>query len=758
MSKLTPDAIIEFLSKSSSPQTKRDIARELNVKGDNRRHLRNILKQLEKQHHIKRTDAKAYTIPDGLPDVLVLEISKIDSDGDVFAQPVEWTEPDKPKPEIEMKPLSSSAHAAYTIGARYLCRIKRHGAEFLATVIKSLDAPENKIIGLIAEHQGGFLLMPANKRERQDYIIEAQDLNNAKDGDLVSAEIQPVKHKHLKKKVRVIDVIGHEEDPKAISLIAAFEKNLRQDFPERVTQETEGLKVPPLGKREDLRKIPLVTIDGEDARDFDDAVFAEKMDDGGYHLIVAIADVAHYVRYNSALDREAYARGNSTYFPDRVIPMLPEALSNDLCSLRPKENRACMAMHMWIDANGKLLRYKPVRGLMRSAARLTYDQVQAALDGITDADTDALLDPVIRPLYDAFQILLKRREKRGALDLDLPETQIIVNQDGEMTGLRQRPRYDSHKLIEEFMVLANVAAARALEDKKSSCIYRIHDKPDPTKIDGIRDFIEGFGISFPKGQVITPERLNSVLIQAADTDFAFMVSQVVLRSQSQAVYSPHNKGHFGLALDKYAHFTSPIRRYADLYVHRALIKAYGLGDGGLTQDQEVQAEEICDSISLSERASMEAERSSVDRFTAQYLEQNIGAEFSGRISGLNKFGLFIRLDESGADGLVPIRSLPDDFYIHDEKQHALIGRRSGITFRMCAPVQVMLKEADGLTGSTILEVVNAENGAEIPGFKGKPIKKHGRSQKHQRHGKKPFKDRSKSHPNKKTKHRRKKGK
>lgn len=736
MSDLTPDSLIDFLSKSDTPRTKKEIARHFQIKGDDRRHMRGLLRKLEKQHRIIRTAAKAYTIPDGLPAVLTVEISEITIDGDVFATPVDLQDKQGAQPpKIEMPP-TKKGHPAFALGARYLCRIKRDEEGFIGHVIKALDTYENKIIGLVIQRKNGFALMPSNKREKNDFQIEERDLNHAKDGDLVVAEIQPVKHKHLKKKARVVDIIGNEEDPKAISLIASFEKGLRQDFPPKVLQECEGLKVPELGKREDLRDIPLVTIDGADARDYDDAVFAEATQDGGYHLIVAIADVAHYVRYKSALDIEAYARGNSTYFPDRVIPMLPEALSNDLCSLMPKVERACMAMHMWIDKHGNLVKYKPVRGLMRSAARLTYEQVQAALDGVTDADTDVLLDPVLKPLYEAYKILLKNREKRGALDLELPETQIMINENGEMTGLKQRARFDSHKLIEEFMVLANVAAASALEDKRSPCMYRVHDKPDPVKVEGVRDFLEGFGITFAKGNVVTPALLNGILKQASGTDYAFMVSLVVLRAQSQAVYNPSNQGHFGLALAKYAHFTSPIRRYADLFVHRALIKAYNLGDGALDKEEDIRAVEIGEQISLCERASMEAERSSVDRFTAQYLEENIGAEFNGRISGLNRFGLFVRLDESGADGLVPIRSLPDDYYIHDEKQHALIGRRNKIIFRMCAPIKVRVTEADGLTGSTILEVVNPEKGAEIPGFK---PKKSRHSQRNERHAKRPAK-------------------
>jgi ribonuclease R len=490
---------------------------------------------------------------------------------------------------------------------------------------------------------------------------------------------------------------------------------LREDFPPKAIEDTRGMKVPEVGTREDLRQIPLVTIDGLDARDFDDAVFAEKTDEG-FHLIVAIADVAHYVTPESALNQEAYRRGNSTYFPDRVIPMLPEVLSNDLCSLRPHENRACLAVHMHINLEGKLIRYKFLRGLMRSEARLTYEQVQAAMNGLSDEVTGPLLEPVIKPLYAAFAILEQARKKRGALELDLPEKQVLIDKNGKMTGVKLRQRLDSHKLIEEFMVLANVAAASALEAKQAPCVYRIHDRPSPEKLDSAREFIEGFGLSLPKGQVTGPAQINAVLERAAKLPYSHLISTVILRTQAQAHYSPENIGHFGLALTKYAHFTSPIRRYADLLVHRSLIRAYGLGDGGLDDGEEARLEEMCEHISDTERVSMEAERNAVDRFTAAFLSNRIGAEFSGRISGVTRFGLFVSLSESGADGLVPMSTLPHDFYIHDERAHALVGRRSGRIFRLGAEVNVRLMEADGLTGSTVLSLSGHDHGADIPGL------------------------------------------
>jgi ribonuclease R len=575
------------------------------------------------------------------------------------------------------------------------------------------------IIGRALETKKGWVIEPVNKSDRDTYALK-----NAPD-DLINGHLVEVNLARetgsgaLSKDVATLkQIIGHDDDPKAISLIAMFEKGLSPDFPDAVNKETEGMTVPELGKREDVRDIPLVTIDGADARDFDDAVFAEKTDNGGFHIIVAIADVAHYVREGTALAKEAYHRGNSTYFPDRVVPMLPEGLSNDLCSLRPHEPRACMGFHIYIDDMGKLTSYTVFRGLMKSHARLTYEQAQAAFDGVTDDTTAPLVDDVLKPMHEAFVVLEAARRRRGALEINSPERKIDIDDTGTMTGVSMRERYDSHKMIEEFMILANVAAAMALEAKSAPCIYRIHDQPDSSRIDSASDFLQGFGINLAKGNVPKPDMLNSILKKVEDTDYSHLVNEVILRSQTAAVYSPDNIGHYGLALNKYAHFTSPIRRYADLIVHRSLIRAYDLGEGGLTKEEDVLIGEIASHISKTERNSMEAERNSVDRFTASYLESRIMAEFSGRISGVTKFGLFVRLDENGADGLVPIRSLPDDYYVHNEDSHALIGRRTKRVFRLCAPVRVRVREADRLTGSTVLEIVNGEAGADIPGYIG----------------------------------------
>ncbi len=722
MSTLTKEAVFDFIKTSSTPVTKRQVARAFKIKGgENRVALKQILKTLSKDGSITKQPGGVYSAPDGLPPVAVVKVNEIDLDGDVFAVPLEWDEDvSGPPPRIEIVPDKKNFKNVRE-GTRALCRLSRIGDNaYEARIIRLIDEGSRyeggSVLGIINIRKNGAILQPTNKRAKHDFDISTGDLNGAKDGDLVAAEVLP--SRGLKrKKVRITDVIGRQGDPKTISLISLHEAGLSDHFPQNVVDETKGMKVPPLGKREDLLGVPLVTIDGADARDFDDAVFAEKQDDNTYHLIVAIADVAHYVTHGRALDTEAQKRGNSTYFPDRVVPMLPEALSNDLCSLRPNETRASLAVHMYIDGDGNLKKYKFSRALIKSHARLTYEQVQAARDGNGDKTTAHLMDNVINPLYEVYKILDKARSKRGALDLDLPERQIIIDDKGNMTGVTTRDRLDSHKLIEEFMILANVAAASALEVKKDiPCVYRVHDKPSYDKLEGARDFIDSFGLSLPKGQSITPKQINHLLQAASKMPYSHLISQMVLRTQSQAIYSIDNVGHFGLALQKYAHFTSPIRRYADLLVHRALIRAYGLGDGGLDDHEKARIEEIAQHISETERTSMQAERSAVDRFTASFLSSHIGAEFDGTINGVTRFGLFVTLKESGADGLIPMKSLGDDFYVHDEKAHALIGRRHGRVYRLGAKMRVTIKEADGITGSCIFALAPGQKGADIEGM------------------------------------------
>jgi ribonuclease R len=470
-----------------------------------------------------------------------------------------------------------------------------------------------------------------------------------------------------------------------------------------------------------------VTIDGADARDFDDAVFAEHHNDG-WHLIVAIADVAHYVKPGGALDKTAFERGNSTYFPDRVVPMLPEALSNELCSLKPHVERACIAAHLWLDKEGELIKWTFVRGVMKSHARLTYEQTQAAKDGRPDDTTRPLMNIVIAPLYGAFRCLLEARGKRGTLELDLPERKIEIAQ-GAVKAVKIHDRLDSHRLIEEFMITANVAAAAQLEGK-GKALYRIHDRPTEMKLEGLRDFLDTLGISLVPDKQLHPKFLTRILENAAGTPHAQVVNEMMLRSQSQAVYSAENIGHFGLALAKYAHFTSPIRRYADLIVHRGLVRACKLGDDGLTEHEIENLDEIADHISTTERRSAAAEREAMDRFITLFMADRVGATFAARISGVARFGLFARLDETGADGIIPMNTLPDDYYIHDEKRQALIGRRTKRTYQLAQPVLVRLTQADRLTGSMALALVEDEKSPSTSSANNKKPKRRPRQNRH----------------------------
>lgn len=704
----SPEDVLAFLKDSPSPLTKRELVRAFGIKGDGRRQLNQMLRSLEENGQIVKQRGGAYSIPDTLPKVLTVVVNEITIDGDVYAAPENWDERLQGDAPVILISPDKKGHPSVTKGDRALVELKRIDVnDYEARIIRRLGEVKGNVMGIVAKDRKGYILRPTDKRAKYDFDLKEADLNGAKDGDLVLATLQS--QRGLKRqRAQIVEIVGARGDIKSVSLISLHEAGLSEKFPNEVIDETKGMKVPDTKGREDLRHIPLVTIDGADARDFDDAVYAEKTEHGGFKIIVAIADVSHYVEAGGALDQEAYKRGNSTYFPDRVIPMLPEALSNDLCSLRPKENRACVAMHMTIDQNGKLIAQKVSRALMRSEARLIYEQVQAAKDGMTDDTTGPLMERVINPLYEAYDILWKAREKRHALELDLPETKIVVDDDSNMTGITQRTRLDAHKLIEEFMILANVAAARTLESMNRSCVYRVHERPDGAKIDGVRDFIESFGLSLPKGQVTSNKQINQILLKASELPYKHLIHQVLLRAQSQARYSPENAGHFGLALDKYAHFTSPIRRYADLLVHRSLM-------GLLTDGEDAALDQICEHISGTERVSAQAERSAIDRFSAAFMRDKVGATFTGNITGVTRAGLFISLHETGADGLLPMRMLPNDYYVHDERQHALIGRKSSRIYRLGAEIEVKIFEADAVSGGLLLQPAN-ELGADIPGI------------------------------------------
>jgi ribonuclease R len=721
------DEILAFIASSPTPVGKREIARAFKVAPADRVALKGLIKEIERSRAVEGGGGKRRLAPvAALPSVAVLEVAAIDIDGEVTARPVPWRNA-APPPRIVMR---ENRFGPDVIGDRVLARLERaEDGTYDAYTMRRLQAEAaDRVLGVYRPLASGGRIEPTDRRARTEYHVSAADANGAAAGELVLAEVVSAERAGARRgmglpRARVVERLGDTANPKTISLIAIHSHDIPTAFPAAALEQATAAQPVELGKRTDLRDVPLVTIDGADARDFDDAVWAEPDPDpenpGGWHILVAIADVSWYVRPGDALDRAAYERGNSVYFPDRVVPMLPEALSNELCSLKPDVERACLAAHMWLDSNGKKIRHRFVRGLMRSAARLTYEQVQAARDGNPNEVTKPLLDGVIAPLYGAFAALDKARQARGTLDLDLPERRVTLGPDGSVAAIEPRQRLDSHKLIEEFMIAANVAAAETLEGQRQLCMYRVHDSPDPAKLAALREFLEGLeteGLRLAKGQVVRPHHFNELLHHAAGTPYAPMINELVLRSQAQAVYSPTNLGHFGLALSRYAHFTSPIRRYADLLVHRALVAGHNaagdaFGDGGLPPTEPKDFAATGEHISVTERRAATAERSAIDRYTAAYLADRVGASFRGRVNGVTRFGLFVTLEDTGADGLVPMSSLPPDYYIHEEHQHRLVGRRWGRIFRLGDTVTVRLREANPITGGLVLELI--EGGSEM---------------------------------------------
>jgi ribonuclease R len=700
------EEILRFIQQSPGRVGKREIARAFRLDARQKIDLKRVLRDLKDDGSLRR--GRGQRRDGALPNVGVIEITGVDADGEVLARPIDLDQETKP-PTIFMLPEKRGMPAPGT-GDRVLARLRPIGdGVYEASTIRRLQSAPRRVLGIYDVVDGQGRLKPTARGRRNDLIVERADSLDAKPGDLVHAEVLRQSRLGLGR-ARVVERLNDRESARSISLIALHDHDIPIAFPDAALEQAAAAGKAPDKNRDDLRDVPLVTIDGADARDFDDAVWAEADTDaknpGGWHLMVAIADVSWYVRPGDALDRAAHERGNSVYLPDRVVPMLPEALSNGWCSLRPDEDRPCLAVDMWIDGEGKLLRHRFRRGVMRSRARLTYEQVQAARDGAPDTVMEPLMKTVVAPLYGAYEALARNRAERGVLELEIPERRVVVNEDGQVTAIVQRPHLDSHRLIEEFMITANVAAAETLEKKRQPCMYRIHDEPTKEKLENLRRFLDTLSLRLARGQVITAEHFNRILEKAADGPHVHTVNQMVLRSQAQAEYSPDNIGHFGLALRRYAHFTSPIRRYSDLLVHRALIRGLELGEGGLGDDPGDFAA-AGKHISMTERRAAAAEYDTIDRFTAAYLAEKVGAEFTGRITGVARFGLFVALDDSGADGLVPVRSLPEDFYFHDEAKQLLRGRRGGRQFRLGDAVEVTLAEADPISGSLVLHLTES---------------------------------------------------
>lgn len=683
--------------------TKRDLARAFKLKGQDRAELRAMMRDLQDEGLLLRGHKRRVRGQGRLPGVTVVNVIALDEDGELIAEPVSKMEADGDAraPRIHLR--APSRGRAPEIGDHVLAKLTFiEGLSYDGQVIKVLPRPPKAIIGVIEQSRDGLVVRPIDRKVNGSLKLDRQQIGDAQPGELVVVESGEGERLRAGT-VKIGKRLGMVDDAGAVSLLAAYHNDLRVDFPPDVQDLAAKAAPAPLKKRADLRDLPLVTIDGADARDFDDAVFATTDDHpenpGGWRITVAIADVAHYVRVDDVLDLEARERGNSTYFPDRVLPMLPEALSNGLCSLRPDEDRACLAVHIWLDKNGKKRRHRFERAMMRSHARLTYEQAQAARDGQPDDLTTPLLQTVIKPLYGAFEALFQARKKRGTLDLDLPELQVVIDDNNRPTAIAKAPRLDAHRLIEEFMITANVAAAESLEKKATPCMYRVHDKPDQVKLEGLGQLLQSLGVINRPTINAKPKDLAQLLEKTSDHPLSPLVSNLLLRAQSQAVYTPHNIGHYGLNLSRYAHFTSPIRRYADLIVHRGLIRALNLGGDGLPGDLEIDAlTDLAAHISRRERRSMEAERSAKDRFVALLMAEKIGGVFAGRITSVHRFGLFVQLTETLADLLIPISSLSANRLDHDAAHHGLIDRRVGLVWSLGDEVEVELTEADTAMG------------------------------------------------------------
>ncbi len=720
----TAEQLIDFIKTSPGKVGKREIARAFNIKGNDRIALKRQLKELEQNGKLKRA-GRVMAKAGELPPITVVEITGRDADGELLATPAEWEMAAGKPPQIliiaQAKKGTREESQPPAVGDRVLARIeptKDPKFAYHGRVIRKIAGRSTRVLGIFRHARGqGARIVPVDKKARHELQVQPGHENGAEPGELVSVEVMRGRG-HGLPTARVKERLGDISSQRNISLIAIEHHGIPSEFPARVLAEADALKPFSHAHRTDLRDIPLVTIDPPDARDHDDAVWAEPDDDpkneGGVKVIVAIADVSTYVPSGSALDREARIRGNSVYFPDRVVPMLPERISNDLCSLREREERPCLAVFMTFDRSGTKRKHHFVRGVMRSVAKLSYQQAQAAIDGRPDDKTEALLGPVLRPLWAAYKVLLKGRNRREPLELDLPERKLILDAHGLIERVVTPERLDAHKLIEEFMIQANVAAAETLGERKIPLLYRVHAEPAEEKIRSLGEFLKTVGINLARGQHLTPRHFNQILKEVEGKDYQHVVNEVVLRTQAQAVYDTENAGHFGLHLRHYAHFTSPIRRYADLIVHRALITAFGFGSDGLSSEDTAQLSDTATLVSGAERRAMAAERETVDRLIASHLSSQIGARFPGRIGGVVAAGLFITLNDTGADGFIPAGTLGSDYFVYDETRRALIGERSGETFQLGDKVDVRLVEAAPVSGGLRFEMMS-------DGRKGKPV-------------------------------------
>jgi ribonuclease R len=723
--------ILEFIKTARAKPGKREIARAFSVKDRDRVALKQLLTEMAEEGLLSG-NRKGFKQRGALPPVAVLEIVARDADGELIAEPATWEASEGERERVLVlapRGYPRSAEPALGQGDRILARLTRvddgdgSGYRYQAEPIKRLPKEKRRLLGIFrTRSRGGGIIDPVDRKELKEWPVAPGDEATAKNGDLVRFDLARA-GRYGVPQARVVETLGNPQDQRRISLIAVHAHGIPDEFPGAVLAEVEKLGAPKPASRTDLRSLPLLTIDPTDARDHDDAVHAAPDPDpgnrGGFIVYVAIADVAHYVRPGTRLDREACLRGNSVYFPDRVVPMLPERISNDLCSLKEGVERPCLAVRMAFDRHGNKKSHTVLRGLMRSAAKLSYEEAQAAVDGRPSPKCGPLLEAALRPLWAAYAVLAAARDRRAPLDLDLPERKVVLNGDGRVERVIVPVRLAAHRLIEEFMIQANVAVAEILEAQRAPVVYRVHDAPAKEKLVSLREFLASLDLRLPGAGSLRAGDFNKVLERAKALPVADLVNEVVLRSQSQAVYAADNIGHFGLHLTRYAHFTSPIRRFADLIVHRSLIRSLGLGAGGLTDEEDASLKDIAQKISEAERRAMAAERETIDRLIAGYLAERVGAEFRARISGTTRAGLFVRLRESGADGFVPAATM-NDYYRHHEAAHALVGDRRGEVYRLGDEVTVRLVEAIPSAGALRFEMLSpgGPGGGELAGVTG----------------------------------------
>ena len=712
--------VLAFIADHPGQTGKRELERAFGVTGTDRVPLKRLLKELADEGLIEKRRKKMQR-PGTMPPVGVLSIVDRTNDGDLAAEPADWDETAGPPPRIVILSRRGSRGAAPGLGDRVLARITPENDGYTARIIRLLERRPESVLGVVRRVGSELRLAPIDRKQREAVIKGG--LGKAKEGDLVSAKLKRGQRRYISE-AEIIEVIGSMKDEKAVSMIAILAHGLPLRFPDAVLAEVKAARPVRLDKhREDWRHLPLITIDPPDAKDHDDAVHAAPDDNpknvGGFIVTVAIADVGWFVRPGSTLDREARSRSNSVYFPDRVVPMLPERLSGDLCSLRVGKDRPALAVRMIFNGEGRKLSHGFHRIMMRSVANLAYTAAQEAFDRGQDPPGDELGTPVLPPLWRAYQTVARGRAARQPLELTIPERRVVLDKDGKIERIVIREAPEAHRLIEEFMIQANVAAAETLEQAKSPLVYRIHDAPSLAKLESLRQFLESIDVTFPKSGNLRPSHFNRILTRLKETEYGELIHEVVLRTQSQAEYSPSNIGHFGLNLMRYAHFTSPIRRYADLIVHRGLIGALGLGGGRLPAGIETELPEIAAEISAAERRAMAAERDTIDRLVAHWLADRVGAVFQGRIAGVTRAGLFVKLDETGADGFVPVSTIGREYFGFDETRHSITGRDSGLTHRLGDVVDVRLVEVAPLAGALRFELLS-EGRARPSGKKTSP--------------------------------------